>query len=113
MIRKLEEFKKIYGIDNTYVVLRLLIIKTKLQNEKNVIMSNDELINFITEAMNYGTMQLWLIENSFEGKRLSLNDKLKKFFELKTDEEILHIYDINQNYNEQNIENVLKLINSR
>jgi len=111
-IQAIEEFKKIYGIQDTDVVLRLLGIKSKLASEKNANMSDQELFNFLDNAMNYDEMQIWLMQMDIRGIEVSLNDSLKKFFELVTDEDILGLYDIEQNYNENNIESVKKLINS-
>ena len=106
----LEEYKKKYDIQDTDIVLRIWNIKSKLVNEKNVNMSNEELFSFLDNAMNYGEMQIWLIRKGLEGIKLTLNDKFRKFFELKNDEDILRIYEIEQNYNENNINKVGKLI---
>ena len=102
----LEEFRKLYNIQDKNVLLRLLGIKSKLARERNIDMGVDDLILFLSNAMNYGEMQIWLIRQNLEGIELSLSDKLKRFFELETDEGLLILYDIEQNYNEQNIENV-------
>ena len=109
----IEEFQKIYNIQDTNIVLRLLNIKAKLANERNVNMNNDELFDFLNYAMNFDEMQIWLIRMQLEGEELTLNDELKKFFELKTDDEILVLYDIGQNINEESIENARKLIKKR
>ena len=109
----LEEFRKLYNIQDKNVLLRLLGIKSKLARERNIDMGVDDLILFLSNAMNYGEMQIWLIRQNLEGIELSLSDKLKRFFELETDEELLILYDIEQNYNEQNIENVRQLIKGR
>lgn len=90
----IEEFKKTYNIQDTDIVFRLLKIKAKLANERNINMNNDELFDFLNYAMNFDEMNIWLIRKQFEGEELTLNDELKKFFELKTDDEILVLYDI-------------------
>ncbi len=109
----LEEFRKLYDIQDKNVLLRLLGIKSKLARERNIDMGVDDLILFLSNAMNYGEMQIWLIRQNLEGIELSLSDKLKRFFELETDEGLLILYDIEQNYNEQNIENVRQLIKGK
>lgn len=109
----LEEFRKLYNIQDKNVLLRLLGIKSKLARERNIDMGVEDLILFLSNAMNYGEMQIWLIRQNLEGIELSLSDKLKRFFELETDEGLLILYDIEQNYNEQNIENVRQLIKGR
>ena len=99
-----------YNIQDTDIVFRLLKIKTKLANERNIDMNNDELFDFLNYAMNFDEMQIWLIRKQLKGEELTLNDELKKFFELKTDDEILVLYDIGQNINEESIDNARKLI---
>lgn len=108
----MEEFKKKYDIQDSDIILRIMTFKSKLANERNVNMSNEELFSFLDNVMNYDEMQIWLIRKEIEGVELTLNDKLKKFLELTTDERILILYDIAQNCNEKNIVNVRKLIKS-
>ena len=108
----IEELKK-YGIQDTDIVLRVISIKSKLENEINVNMSNEELFSFLGKAMNNGKMNIWLIKKHLEGINLTLNDKLKKFFELESDEDILGLYYIEQNYYGNKINKVRKLIKER
>ena len=108
----IEELKK-YGIQDTDIVLRVISIKSKLENEINVNMSNEELFSFLSKAMNNGKMNIWLIKKHLEGINLTLNDKLKKFFELESDEDILGLYYIEQNYYGNKIKKVRKLIKER
>lgn len=49
-------------------------------------------------------------ETKIKGVELSLNEKLKKFFDLNSDEEILKKYDIQQNYDENNITGIRKVL---
>ena len=109
----IEEFKKTYNIQDTDIIFRLLKIKAKLAHERNADISNEELFDFLNNAMNYDEMNIWLIRKQFEGEKITLNDELKKFFELKTDDEILVLYDISQNVNEESIDNARKLIKKR
>ena len=76
-------------------------------------MSNDELILFLKSAMNYDDMQIWLMKKEFQGIKLTLNDKLKNFFELKTEDDILRLYDIEQNYDQNNIDSIKKTLKKR
>ena len=111
--KELEEFRKLYNIQDTNVILRLLDIKSILARERNIDMGFEDLLSFLDNAMNYDEMQIWLTRQNLAGIELSLNDKLKKFFELRTNEEILFLYDIGQNYNEKNFENVMQLIKGK
>ena len=72
-------------------------------------MNYDELILFLKNIMNYDEMQIWLMRKQMEGIELTLNDELKKFFSLKTNNDILRLYDVEQNYDQNNI-NELKLL---
>ena len=88
-------------------------IRAKLVCERNIDMGAEELLSFLTSAMNYGNMSVWLIRQKLKGIKLSLNDKLKKFFELETDEEILILYDIEQDHYEKNVEYVRNVIGNK
>ena len=98
----IEEVKLRYSLDDD-VALRLEMIKSILN------MNYDELILFLKNIMNYDEMQIWLMRKQMEGIELTLNDELKKFFTLKTNNDILRLYDVEQNYDQNNI-NELKLL---
>ena len=95
------------------VTLRLSGLKQEFYTKKQVSMEYDELINFLRNAMNYGEMQIWIMKQQVNGIEPTLNDMLKKFFELKTNEDIIKLYDIEQNYNENNLNNVKKLLRTK
>ena len=48
------------------------------------------------------------MDNQIDGIKLSTNDKLRKFLEETSTDEILTLYDIEQNYDEANLENVVQ-----
>ena len=98
----IEDVKLKYSLDDD-VALRLEMIKFILN------MNYDELILFLKNIMNYDEMQIWLMRKQMEGIELTLNDELKKFFTLKTNNDILRLYDVEQNYDQNNI-NELKLL---
>ena len=70
----------------------------------------NELIIFLKSAMNYDEMQIWLVKQQMKGVQLSLNEKLRKFFELKSDADILKQYDVEQSYNRNNITEIRKVL---
>lgn len=76
-------------------------------------MSNNELILFLENVMNYGNMQIWLMRKQIEGIELNLNDELKKLFELKSNEDILKLYDVEQNYNQNNVNGIRKVLEKK
>ena len=98
-----------YEIDYD-IAWRLLKIKNYIKNKRKKDMNYDELLIFLKNAMNYGDMQIWLYKKQLEGVELTLNDKLKKFFEIKSKENILKIYDEEQNYNQNNINEIRKVL---
>ena len=69
------------------------------------------LIKFLKSIMNYDEMQIWKMKYQLKGIELTLNDELKKFFDLKTDEDILKLYELEQNYNQKNIDSIRKTLN--
>lgn len=106
-----EEIKTLYNIQDTEIVLRLWTLKSDIRNKRKVSTNYDELFKFLKSAMNYDDMQIWLMTKQMEGVKLTLNDKLKKFFELKSNDDILKLYDVEQNYNENNINDIRKIFN--
>lgn len=108
--KTVEEIKLEYGIYDNEIALRLLKIKVAVKDIKHNDMSNDELISFLKNIMNYDDMQTWLMRKQMEGVELTLNDELKKFFELKSNEDILKLYDIEQNYDQININRIRKVL---
>lgn len=108
--KTLEEITLEYGIQDDEIILRLWEIKQAIKDKKQKKLSNDELISFLRCAMNYDDMQIWLMEKQIEGIELPLNDKLKKFFELKSNEDIVRLYDIEQNYNQNNMDGIKKFL---
>ncbi len=109
----LEEIKLVYDIQDDETILRLREIKLDIKDKKQKNMGNDELISFLKSIMNYDNMQIWLMEKQIEGIELTLNDKLKKFFELKSNEDILRLYDVEQNYNQNNINGIRKILEKK
>lgn len=109
----IDELKVKYNLQDDNVVLRLISLRESIKTKKQKSMSYDELILFLQSAMNYDDMQIWLMEKEFQGIKLTLNDELKKFFELKTEDDILRLYDIEQNYDQNNIDSISKTLKKR
>lgn len=107
--RTIEKIKSSYDIQDENTI-RLINLKLCFEQKKHKFMSIDELITFLNSAMNYDDMQIWLMKQEIKGVQLSLNEKLKKFFELKTDDDILRQYDIEQNYDQNNITEIEKVL---
>ncbi len=106
----LEKIKSLYNIQDDETAQRIINLKSIIKQTKQQSMTIDELIIFLNDAMNYDEMQIWLMRQKIKGVELSLNEKLKKFFDLNSDEEILKIYDIQQNYDENNITGIRKVL---
>lgn len=104
----IEEIKLKYDLQDDDVVLRLWTLKSTIKTERQTTMNYNELLAFLKSAMNYDEMQIWLMRKQMEGVELTLNDALKKFFELKSNDDILRLYDVEQNYNQNNIKKIRK-----
>lgn len=102
--------KLVYGIRDDEVLQRLWIIKAAIEDKRQEKMEYDEFILLLKNIMNYGWMQIWLMEQRIEGKNITLEESLKKFFELNSDEDILNLCDAEQNYDQPNIQGVKKII---
>lgn len=103
----IKKIKEKYNIQNENVIRRLIALKKKFELQKQINMDYDELLIFLEKVMKYDTIHLWLLEQQFQNKKPSLNEKLDKLFKLKTDTDILKIYDIEQNIKRNN-EKILK-----
>jgi len=108
----IENIKIEYNIQEDNIVFRLLELKNEIKNKKQKEINLDELISFLESAMNYDEMNIWFIKNQLKGIAYNLNDSLKKFFELKTNDDILRLYDLEQNYNQENIDSIKKTLKS-
>lgn len=109
----IEEVKLKYDLQDDDIVLRLLSLKSAIKTTRQKSMSFDELLAFLENAMNYDDMQVWLMKKDFEGLKLTLSDQLKKFFELKSNDDILRLYGVEQNYDQDNIDNISKTLEKK
>ena len=105
----IEDIKSTYDIDNNNI-LRLLELHLLIKHNYQKDMSISDLINFLNSVMNYDEMQIWFIRCQLKNKNISLNEKLTKFFTLKSNDDILRLYNMEQNYNQNNLDNVKKMI---
>lgn len=83
-------------------IIRLMEIQTLISNEKKISLSFEGLRSFLLRAMNYNGFQL---EEENEAR-------LKSFLSVTTDEEILALYDVEENYGEKNLANLDNFINA-
>lgn len=82
-------------------IIRLMEIQTLISNEKKISLSFEGLKNFLLRAMNYNGFQM---EEANEVR-------LKSFLSVTTDEEILALYDVEDNYDEENLRSIDNIIN--
>jgi hypothetical protein len=80
------------------VIQKVIELQEIIFNKKQKVLSIEKIIDFLKSAMNYGKFQIWLSECTFNGIKLTINDKLREFFNLISVEEILNIYDIECGY---------------
>ena len=106
---ELNFLKQTYSLTEE-IAKKIIRLRTTINSNREIQLSYDELVFFLKNAMNYNDMQIWLLRKEFEGDSVSLNDSLTKFFELNDDKSILRLYDIEQNCNEKNIDDVRRSI---
>ena len=92
--KELKKLKQKYSLKEE-ILLNVLEIQSKI-NEKNEL-SFGELISFLVRVMNDREMQTWRFGRNLNGEIVSLNDSLTKYFKLKTNEEIINLYELNNN----------------
>lgn len=90
--KELKKLKQKYSLKEE-VLFNVLEIQSKI-NEKNEL-SFEELISFLVRIMNDREMQAWRFGRNLNGEIVSLNDSLTKYFKLKTNEEIINLYELN------------------
>lgn len=94
--------------DNTdKIIERLKEIKEYIKNQRNIDMSISAITIFLGFAMNMGEFQIYVLENqNLENRKLSSTELLEEFLNQTSNEEILVLYDILDNTNVKNIENI-------
>ena len=64
-----------------------------LLSERGIECSQETLFDFFKFCMNFTKMQMWLFDSKLKGKYISDLEIQEKFFSLKTNEEIVGMYD--------------------
>ena len=108
----IDDIKSTYNINDDKIVYRLLELRDLIIDNKKKDISILDLIKFLNSAINYDEMQIWLLRKQMKGEVLTLEDKLSKFFELKSNYEILNLYIAEENYNQNNIDDIRKSLNN-
>ena len=90
---------------------RLYELKRILNKTRNISISYDELIIILKSVMNYDEINIWLVRKSLRGEEATLDEILTKYFKTNNYEDFLRIYDIDQNCNQNNIDDVRSAIN--
>lgn len=83
--------------------MRLIEIQNLISREKKISLSFEGLRSFLLRAMNYNAFQL---EEDVE-------TRFRAFLSTITDEEVLVLYDVEENYGENNIRSIASSINTR
>ncbi len=74
-------------------ILRIISLQEDFYTKKQIYMECNDLIKFLKSAMNFDEKQIWYLKQQAQGFELKLDDMLEKFFELKTNEDIIKLYD--------------------
>ena len=105
VIRELFDMMREHSDSKEQLKIRLVEIQKMLEQERHQELSIEEILIFIKNAMNYGKFQI-----EISGKGLSFEEKLKQFLSETSNEEILTLYDIGQNYNANNLKAIDRMI---
>lgn len=82
--------------------LRLMEIGALISREKKISLSFEGIKAFLSKAMNYNKFQLEEDEET----------RFREFLSTVTDEEILTLYDVEENYDKENLRSIDSLINT-
>lgn len=104
-IRELFDIMREHSDSKEQLKIRLVEIQKMLEQERHQELSIEEILIFIKDAMNYGKFQIEISD-----KELSFEEKLKQFLSETSNEEILTLYDVGQNYNANNIKAIDRMI---
>lgn len=105
----IDELKFKYNLQDD-IICKLCSLKNLIEEKRQKSMNYNELITFLKSAMNYDEMQIQFIKQQILNKKITLNEELKKFFELKTNDDILILYDVEQNYNQNNLDGIKRVL---
>ena len=94
--KELKKLKEKYDLKEE-VLLNVLEIQSKINEQDERKLSFDETISFLIEATKFKDMQTWIFGRTLNGEIVSLNNSLTKLFELKTNEDIINSYELNNN----------------
>lgn len=90
------------GVLSEEEIIRLIEIQFLISKEKKISLSFESLKKFLLRAMNYGKYQIDSDEET----------RFREFLSTITDEEILTLYDVEENYDEANLRSIDSLINT-
>ena len=102
-----DDYEKItleYGITDD-IVIKLLRLSLRIETEKHKVLKVDELIPFLKSVINCDEINSWAIQEELANRKVTLNEKIKRFFKIKQDQDIINLYDPNKNYNEEEVKN--------
>ena len=88
------------------VMNKILELQVIIIEYYGTLVSFEDILLFLENAMNYGFFQIRLLESKLSGVTLSYEETIKRFQDENSIDEILKLYDIEQNYGEDNIEQI-------
>lgn len=87
---------------------RVLGIRELIATKKNVIISLEETLEFLNNATSYSEFQIWL--GDLQERDLSKLDRIKALLARTSDSDILKIFEVEQNYDENNLASIDRMI---
>lgn len=111
MKEELRKSKTNHEIDlESELINRICIISELISNKTGTTISFEETLEFLNNAVNYSEFQIWL--GDIKERRLSKLDRVKVLLSRTSDNDIVRLFDIEQNYDKNNLRSIDKMLDS-
>lgn len=97
--------KEKMAMDND-VMNRIFELQNIIKEDFGTLISFEDILMFLEDAMNFGGFQVKLLEYKLDGVKLSYSEKIRLFLSENDNEDILRLYGIINNFNDVNIESI-------
>lgn len=107
--RNSKENKEAFNLEDA-TLNRILMFQQQIATKKQKNLSLEELLDFLNRAANYNGFQLWLKDLNEQGRELSKSQKITLLLSRTSDNDLLRLYDVENNYDERNLQSIDRMI---
>lgn len=107
--RNSKENKEAFNLEDA-TLNRILMLQQQIATKKQKNLSLEELLDFLNRAANYNGFQLWLKDLNEQGRELSKSQKITLLLSRTSDNDLLRLYDVENNYDESNLQSIDRMI---